>query len=599
MADVYFRPDGQNRFQIRSAANGTLPSAWLDQEYNRIYTYLNSIQTSGGTVSGSEWATVEVEATQISTGSFSVEGDYTAAFEQGRAIRLTDDSDVRAYSHIKSATYVAGTNTTTVVLYDAIVPATINAVDVGLIGKAAQPIPSLNYITRTATNYTVQASDQVILVDDSNIGSLTQVWDDGYVGSSASDGSYYALLIRLPVAGDFPGKLLCVKKIAGTYTTIVSAPFTHSQTIEDTSYTNTNTYTFQIYGDTAAKNRVTLKGIGDCYWLFSNGSRWYEITPEASETVKGIVRFATEEEMSLTAQQMADNEDLSKTLAVNPYQVDKAYMRTDGSNLRFASNFIYKNPNGTAALVNNNIVVYSGLGVNIPKGRDEDGVLKSEKLELAQNYTYAPTEVTEKLKLLFIRYDEENDSVSLQTVLTKNFFIGYRVPEPYNTTSGEEIIWFDWSANLLKESTDNGTNWTTFNGSGPICEFYGNGTYTTNIQPFAPVGFVTRDDYEKMSLNYIVKQYHYGPNWFRVWDDGTIEQGGFISPQWQAQNHSFLIPFTERDSILTFATTVGPNSGNPNKISMEVNSVTEFRSITGFGAEGKGAIPFCWYAIGR
>lgn len=494
MADVYFRPDGQNRFQIRSAANGTLPSAWLDQEYNRIYTYLNSIQTIGGMVSGSDWATVDVESTQVSTSSFSVEGDYTRAFEQGRAIRLTDDSDVRAYSHIKSATYVAGTNTTTVVLYDAIVPATIKAVDVGLIGKAAQPISSLNYITRTDTNYTVQASDQVILVDDSNIGSLTQVWDDGYVGSSASDGSYYALLIRLPVAGAFPGKMLCVKKIAGTYTTIVSAPFTHSQTIEDTSYTNTNTYTFQIYGDTAAKNRVTLKGIGDCYWLFSNGSRWYEITPEASETVKGVVRFATEEEMSLTAQQMADNEDLSKTLAVNPYQLDKAYMRTDGSNLRFASNFIYKNPNGTAALVNNNIVVYNGLGVNIPKGRDEDGVLKSEKLELAQNYTYSPVEVTEKTKLLFVRYDDNNDSVSLESILDKDYFACYGSPIIKDTTTGERIIWFDYSTNLLKESTDNGTNWTTFNGAGPICEYSGNGTYTTYIKQYSCIGFLTRED---------------------------------------------------------------------------------------------------------
>ena len=200
MADVYFRPDGQNRFQIRSAANGTLPSAWLDQEYNRIYTYLNGIQTSGGTVSGSEWATVDVEGTQVSTSSFSVEGDYTGAFEQGRAIRLTDDSDVQGYSHIKSATYVAGTNTTTVVLYDAIVPETIKTIEVGLIGKDAQPIPSMNYTTR-ASQYTVGASDQIIFVNDGNIGSLTQVWDDEQVNGT----SYYALLINLPVAGAVPG----------------------------------------------------------------------------------------------------------------------------------------------------------------------------------------------------------------------------------------------------------------------------------------------------------------------------------------------------------------------------------------------------------
>ncbi len=489
MADVYFRPDGQNRFQIRSAANGTLPSAWLDQEYNRIYTYLNGIQTSGGTVSGSEWATVDVEGTQVSTSSFSVEGDYTGAFEQGRAIRLTDDSDVQAYSHIKSATYVAGTNTTTVVLYDAIVPETIKAIDVGLIGKNAQPIPSMNYTTRTS-QYTVGASDQIIFVNDGNIGSLTQVWDDEQVNGN----SYYALLINLPVAGDMPGKLLCVKKIAGTYQTIVSSGFTHTTETVGTDTVHHNTYTFQIYGDTVAKNRVTLKGIGDCYWFFSNGSRWYEITPEASETVKGIVRFATDEEMSLTAEQIADDEDLSKNLAVSPYQLDKAYLRTDASNLRFASNFIYKAPNGTSALINNQITVFGGLGVSIPKGRDENNVLLSEKLELAQNYTFAPVEVTAKNKLLFIRYDEANDSVSLQSVLSKNYHIGYERPIVKNTTTGDVILWYDYGANLIKESTDNGTNWTTFNGSGPICEYSGNGTYITSIQPYSPAGFLTRED---------------------------------------------------------------------------------------------------------
>ena len=41
MTDIYNRPDGKNRFQIRSAANLTLPSAWLDQEFNNLYYILN------------------------------------------------------------------------------------------------------------------------------------------------------------------------------------------------------------------------------------------------------------------------------------------------------------------------------------------------------------------------------------------------------------------------------------------------------------------------------------------------------------------------------------------------------------------------------
>jgi hypothetical protein len=495
MADIYFRPDGANRFQIRSANNGTLPSAWLDQEFNRIYVYLNTIEGGGSSATGSEWQEVSAEATQGSTTTFTLEGDYTSVFESGRAIRLVDDNQTSYNSHIQNSNYVGGTNTTTVTIYDAVVPATIEGIYVGLIGKEAQNIPSMSYVTKSSA-YTIKDSDQIVFVNDSTIGSLSLVYDDEQVNGSG----YYALLITLPQPSYVPGKLLCIKKIAGTYQTIVSSGFTHTTEIVDTDTIHHNTYSFQIYGDTTAKNRVTLKGIGDCYWLVSDGNRWQELTPEASETVKGIVRMATEEEMSLTAEQMENEEELSKNLAVSPYQVDKAYMRTDGSNLRFASNFIYKSPNGTAALINNNIVVYSGLGISIPKGRDENGVLLSEKVELAQNHTFAPVEVTSNKKLLFINYDESDSSFSLQSILAKNYYMSYGVPSPKDTTLGDYIIWFDYGANLLKLSTDNGTNWTTFNGAGPICKYAGNGTYITSIQSYSPVGFVSREDLSNFAI---------------------------------------------------------------------------------------------------
>lgn len=484
MADIFFRPDGQNRFQIRSAANGTLPSAWLDQELNRIYTYLNSIESGGSATAGSEWSQIDAEALRTSTTSFSVEGDYTGVFESLRAIQFTDDADVKYNTNIKTANYVGGTNTTTVTVYDPVVPATIKAIAVGLIGSEAQPIPSVSYTTQTSSPYTVSAKDQIIFADDSAIGSLSLTYDDNQINGAG----YYALRVYLPVASDMPGKLLCVKKIGGAYRTIVSAPFTHTTETVTEGTKHVNTYTFQIYGDSSAKNRVTLKGIGDCYWFVSNGNRWYEVTPEASETVKGITRFATSEEMSLTAEQISDGETLSQNLAVSPFQVDKEYVRTDASNFRFASNFIYKAPNGVASLVNNNIVVYSDLGLNIPDGRDSNGVIKTKKVELDTNITYAPVEVTESRKLLFITSEK-----SVQPLLQKNYFEGYDTPQPFDTITGDAIIWFDYGSNLLKLSTDNGTNWTTFDGCGPICEYYGNGSYITNIQSYSAVGFVTRE----------------------------------------------------------------------------------------------------------
>lgn len=586
MADIYFRPDGPNRFQIRSAAGLTLPSAWLDQEYNRIYTYLNTME-AGGATTGSEWATVNVDATRSSTTVFAVEGDYSGVFEALRAIRLTDDNDGQAISHIKSSTYVGGTNLTTVTLYDAIVPTTIKAIDVGLIGSEAQPVPSLSYTTRTS-GYTVTASDQVIFVDDSTIGNLQLVYDDNQVNGSG----YYALMITLPVASDLPGKLLCIKKIGGSYRTIVSSAFTHTTSTVGTETTHINTYTFQIYGDTEAKNRVTLYGIGDCYWLFSNGNRWYELTPEASENVKGIVRFAKDEEMSLTAQQIADGETLSKTLAVSPYQVDKEYLRTDASNMHFASNFIYKAPNGVASLVNNNIVVYSELGLNIPDGRDSNGVIKTKQVELDSNITYAPVEVTESRKLLFITSEK-----SVQPVLQKNYFEGYETPKPFGTITGDAIIWFDYGANLLKLSTDNGTNWTTFDGCGPICEYYGNGSYTTNIQSFASVGFVTRDSFNSVSKHFVVDSSMSNNGWgYRVWSDGIIENWGKIS-----SSVTFLKPYTDLSSIAVFAGIFEGNDRGGWRQNLPSKTITGLSFSYGYGdVGGPAAGGSGWfYAIGK
>lgn len=488
MTTIYNRPDGKNRFQIRSAAKLTLPSAWLDQEFNLIYGILNGL-TISDTVSASEWTSISGTYTQDSTTSFSVSGDLTSVFYPLRSIQFTDNNETTYDSHIQSSTYDSGTDTTTVVVYDPIVPATITKVGVGLISSESATIPSSNVVLKN-NNYTVRADDKIVLVNDSMSYTGTLIYDDGQVGG---DG-YPALLITLPQPSDLPKKLLCVKKFAGEYRTIVSSAFSHSSALnDDNELVHTNTYDFQILGDTTAKNRVTLDGIGDCYWFISDGTNWYELTPEASETVKGLVRFANDEEMTLSAQQIADDETLRKDLAVSPFNLDAHYLRTDASNMRFSSNYIYQAPNGVAALVNNNIVVYKGLGLNIPTGRDENGVITTKKLELNNNLTFAPVEVTDKLKLMFVGADS-----TLQPVLAENYYVGYSAPIPLNTQVGDVIIWFDFSSNLLKESTDNGSNWTTFDGAGPICEFYGNGVNITNILSYASVGFLTRDELQNL-----------------------------------------------------------------------------------------------------
>lgn len=485
---TYIRPEGKNRFQKRSASLGTLPSAWLDQEINAIYNDLNSFQTSA-TINASEWAILTGTYTYVSSTTFTANGDLTTDFEAGRAIRITDENETTGASHIQSSSYDSGTQLTTVVLYDSIVPNTIAKVELGFLSEVASALPKTHSVIKNI-NYTLGQYDQIVFVDDAN--ASTEMWEDGGIGSVGS--GKLSILITLPQPSALKDRVVAIKKIAGVKQTIISSAFTHSTSYNaDNELVHTYTYDFQILGDTTSKNRITLKGIGDCVFLASNGTNWYELTPEASETVKGIVRIAKSSEMTLTAQQIADGETLRKDLAVSPFEVDKEYLRTNASNMRFASNFIYQAPNGVVEIADNSLLIHSRLGLNIPDGRDGEGILQNTQLELASDIVYNPVEVSDKLKLLFI-----TSSGSAFPILAKNYFMGYNQPTNINATLGDIILWFDLGANLIKESTDNGSNWTTWDGAGPIAQYYGNGANVTNILPYAQVGFLTRDNLQNV-----------------------------------------------------------------------------------------------------
>lgn len=595
MTQTYSRPDGKNRFQIASASERPLFSSWLDQEFNSIYGVLNGL-TISDEISASEWTNVTGTFTRESTTSFSVTGNLASVFEALRAIQFTDPNNVTTTSHILSSSYNDGTGITTVTVYDAVVPSTISKVNVGLISEESATIPSVDVKTKTA-NYTVGAKDQILLVDDSQSYTGTMMFDDNAEVVAGNTNGYYATLITLPQPSVLPNKLLCVKKIAGSYKTIVLSHYLHAEVQSGDDTIHQYTYDFQILGDSSSKNRITLSSIGDCVWIVSNGTNWYELTPEASETVKGIVRFATSDEMTLTAQQIEDGEELSKTLAVSPYNADANYMRTDASNMRFASNYIYKTSQYGAATLENDysVLVQNGLGINIPTGRDNDGVSTSKRYELSSNAQLPGTEdVSEEKHSIFVKSDG-----TLLITLSKNYHTGYQKPVIEGTTTGTKIMWFDFTENLLKWSDDNGTNWVHFDGAGPIAEYWGDGTKVTNLVPFAPVGFVNREEYDRISNNFIIKQSRTGTaDWYRIWADGTIEQGGRIQPSNQFNTNNFLIPF-RTTAINVIATCYQDSGGNPDKIAVGNFTTTTFSSTTGFGAEGTAAKTFSWYAIGK
>lgn len=586
MSNKYIRPDGINRFQIRSANLGTLPSAWLDQEFNNIIKYLNGFVDSA-TINASEWKVINDTFTFETSKSFTVSGDLTGVFEQLRAIRFTDNNAGQAYSHIKTCTYTADTDTTIVTVYDEVVPSTITEVAIGFLSEQATSIFSVKAVS-VSNNYTVKDTEQILLVDDSN--AVTEMWEDNEVGETGT--GKLSLLITLPSAADLKGKLLGVKKVAGNKQVIVSSQF-----ISDTQYTDDSklkhiyTYNFTIKGGEQEKNRVTLKGIGDMYVLFSDGANWYEITPNATEAVTGIVRLATAGEVTLSEEEVAGGKELRKDLAISPYQADQAYLRKDARNTSFSSNFIYKAPNGVAAIVDNSVVVYNGLGLNVPKGLNDNGTLKNEQIELDHDIVISNAEVSDKLKLLFIKSD-----LNWQEILAENFYMSYEQPKYITAELGATIIWFDLGKNLLKQSTDQGANWTTFDGAGPICQYYGNGANVTNILPYASVGFLTRDNLQTTlnNMDYIIDSFIDDEgNWYRLYKSGWVEQGGQAAT---GQTVTFLKPYRDTESVYL---SCGPYGYRDTVLTFNSVTATSFTS-TGRNTGGSdNPFSFYWTACGQ
>ena len=491
MSNKYIRPDGKNRFKIRSANLGTLPSAWLDEEFNQIIKYLNGFVDSA-TINASAWRIINDNFQFDTTSSFTVTGDLSGSFEALNAIKFTDNSGAEATTHIKSSVYNSDTDTTVVTVYDAVVPANIKEISVGFLSKDSTAIPSVLVETKS-TNYTVGAKDQVLLLDTTN--AVTEIWEEGGTGTTGT--GELALIVKLPNASDLEGKMVALKKVKGVYEVIVSSEYEHNTSYnDDQELVHNYTYNFKIFGEEEEKNRVVLSGVGEVAVFVSDGEKWYEITPNATEKVKGLVRLATEEEMKLTSEQIAEGEELKKDVAISPFQADKSFLRTDARNNKFSSNFIYQAPNGVASLVDGSIVIHKDLCIAMPNGKDEEGVLINKELAFDENFVYAPIEVSEKKKLLFV-----TETKTAYPVFSSNYFIQYGQPtatQLQGIEEGSPIMWFDFVENKLKYSTDNGTSYTTWEGAGPIAEYYGDGAVVSNLQSYGAVGFLTRDNLQNI-----------------------------------------------------------------------------------------------------
>lgn len=110
-------------------ARGSKNTLW-----ERLEVALNEDGTikSGLAENMTEWIDSTLTVTYVSADTFTVPGDYTDAFVTNRKIKATLDAS-SVYSAVKSANYSSINDETTIVLFDAVIDATIQKVEYGLV----------------------------------------------------------------------------------------------------------------------------------------------------------------------------------------------------------------------------------------------------------------------------------------------------------------------------------------------------------------------------------------------------------------------------------------------------------------------------------
>ena len=101
-----------------------------------------------------------------------------------------------------------------------------------------------------------------------------------------------------------------------------------------------------------------------------------------------------------------------------------------------------------------------------------------------------------------------------------------------------------------------------------------------------------------LSVNaYVVKTYHSGKSWYRVWSDGFVEQGGFTdSPYGQATTVTLIKPLTTTDYTILLSCVGGSESAV--RVQSESQTTTSFQTVRYYTGNGRGSGSLYWEALG-
>lgn len=225
----------------------------------------------------------------------------------------------------------------------------------------------------------------------------------------------------------------------------------------------------------------------------------------------------------------------------------------------------------------NQFRVKEGLKTLTPNGRNENGTLRNIENNVSEDLIYtfednatgscwaAVGDIAARLFKMSWKYDED-----------ENYIVGLS-----STTKGRKSL-------------------TTMIGDMEVK----NGNIIS-LTPYQPVQLASWDDISKYNIAYIVETFHVefsdaqegGANWYRIWSDGFIEQGGYVPPGATKTTVTFLVPYKHNNTINVQVSESMINEGNYDTGGYDLVCAVQNITVNNFYVSCQNRI-FNWRACG-
>ncbi len=258
-----------------------------------------------------------------------------------------------------------------------------------------------------------------------------------------------------------------------------------------------------------------------------------------------------------------------------------AYVRADGSNiveiLQVFDGFSYHG---------SSIFSFPGITYEIPNGRTDSGVLTNLEYTTSSVYTVS---------------NSTNESGDYYAYLTQTGigFVKYFVEsamEPSNKVG--YTLWFNTTKNkfYIRNFSEVGSVWEEISVLCGVCKYSAVNGKITIFECSEPLRLLDTNTFK--TIPHIVETWSNGTSWYRLYSDGWCEQGGWLTPNSDPYNITFLKEFKDTNYYIQLSVQdISPTDFALTVASWNTKTTTYVQIYEGYNGTSQ-LVPIMWETKG-